>query len=401
MKKTLLSLFLLVTPLCAAAQTVLFHTGDESGFPYRIPAIAKAKNGNLIALTDRRPCGSDIGYGRVDIFGRVSTDNGATWGEPFNVLVGSGQGEDAGYGDACLVADCRRNELLLVCVSGDVPYWKSSPQHRQRIVALHAHYNKRKAQWVWDKQPTDLSSLIYDSLLEGRVGGLFMGSGRICQSRMVKVGSYHRLYAALCTHKGNFVIFSDDFGRSWNLLGSADRSPAIKGDEPKCEELPDGSVLLSSRKNGGRWFNVFRFSNAEKAIGCWGSAVDSQQAPGGITNEGTPCNGEILIVPAKRLSDGRNTCLALQSIPAGPQRSNVTIYYKELTAPETYNTPLRFASHWTGSYRVSTTGSAYSTMTLQADGRIAFFYEEEPGNYQMVYRPLRLGDITNGAFDVR
>ena len=107
--------------LCGAgllsAQTLLFHTGDTSGYPYRIPAIATAPCGDIIALSDRRPCGGDIGYGRVDILGRISTDNGQTWGEPFNVLVGTGKGADTGYGDACLVADRERDEVLLVCVS--------------------------------------------------------------------------------------------------------------------------------------------------------------------------------------------------------------------------------------------------------------------------------------------
>ena len=95
------------------------------------------------------------------------------------------------------------------------------------------------------------------------------------------------------------------------------------------------------------------------------------------------------------------THLALQSLPAGPKRTNVTIYYKELSTPETYNTPLRFASNWEGHFQVSKTGSAYSTMIQQRDGRIAFFYEEEPEWYQMVYRALTLDEITGGRFSAK
>ena len=40
--------------------------------------------------------------------------------------------------------------------------------------------------------------------------------------------------------------------------------------------------------------------------------------------------------------------------------------------------------------------SAYSTMCQQKDGRIAFFYEEEPYIYNMVYVPLTLKQATNG-----
>lgn len=398
MKKILFSFALFLSVLAASAQTVLFHTGDETGYPYRIPAIAKAVNGDLIALSDWRPCGNDIGFGRVDIMGRVSTDNGSHWGDAFKVLQGSGKGADAGYGDACFVADRKRNELLLVCVSGDVPYWQSKPEHRQRMVTLHARYDKKLKQWQWDKEVADITSMIYDDLLHGTINGLFMGSGRICQSSKVKVGKYYRLYAALCTHKGNFVVYSDDFGRTWGLLGDYKQSCAPKGDEPKCEELPDGSVLLSSRKDGGRYFNVYTYTDKKSAAGSWAEAVDSREAPKGIRNEGTPCNGEILILPVRKAADGKKTVLALQSIPAGPQRAKVTIYYKELTTPDTYNTPMAFASNWQGEYQVTEKLSAYSTMIQQADGRIAFFYEEEPHAYQMVYRAIDLKDITQGKY---
>lgn len=396
----ILSIFaaFLASTLIASAQTCLFHTGDSTGYPYRIPAIAKAKNGQLIALSDLRPCGGDIGYGRVDILSRVSADNGASWSKAVPVLQGSGKGADAGYGDACLVADRDRNELLLVCVSGNVPYWQSSPEHRQRIVATHARYNKKNGKWEWSPlPPSDLTKQVYDDIFDGRIRGLFMGSGRICQSRMVKVGKYYRLYGALCTHRGNFVIYSDDFGRTWNALGSAEVSCAPSGDEPKCEELPDGSVLLSSRRSGGRFFNVFRYTDTAKAKGVWGQPADTRFAPGGIKNESGACNGEILIVPCHR-ADGKATTLALQSLPAGPGRSNVTIYWKELVAAADYNTPLRFASNWQGAFRVTSLGSAYSTMVQQADGRIAFFYEEEPQYYQMIYKAIDLSEITGGKF---
>lgn len=398
MKKTFIILLACCTwaATALAQQITLFETGDASGYPYRIPAITTDKDGQLIALTDRRPCGGDIGFGRVDILGRISHDHGKTWSEPFNVLVGTGSGPETGFGDACLVADAKRKELLLVCVSGDVPYWNSTVDKSQRFVYTHGHWDKKTKSWKWDA-PTDQTAHIYRELLGGRINGLFMGSGRICQSKQVKVGKYYRLYGALCTHRGNFVIYSDDFGRSWNVLGDAITSCAPKGDEPKCEELPDGSVLLSSRKHGGRYFNVYRYLNVKTGEGVWGHPVDSRQAPGGISNEGTPCNGEILIVDA-RTAEGKRTKVALQSIPAGPGRENVTIYWKELAKPSDYNTPLRFASNWQGSFQVSHTTSAYSTMTLQADGRIGFFWEENGrnGGYNMDYRPLTIEEITGG-----
>lgn len=388
--------------MASTAQTVLFHTGDYTGYPYRIPAIATAKNGDLIALSDIRPCGNDIGYGRVDILMRTSRDNGATWSYPTTVLAGTGNpGNDCGYGDACLVADSERDELLLVCCAGDVPYWSSKIGHTQRIVSTHATRDARTGRWQWCQEPIDLTSMVFEGLLQNRINGLFMGSGRICQSRKVKVGDYYRVYGALCTHGGNFVIYSDDFGRTWQLLGSPTQSPAPRGDEPKCEELPDGSVLLSSRKDHGRYFNIFSYSDTRTGAGQWATPVATDEVAGGIKNQGRATDGEILLLHVRECATNRPTILVLQSIPAGPNRSNVTIYWKELRTPADYDTPQHFAENWPGSYQVSHTGSAYSTMTLQHDKRIGFFYEEEPSYYQMVYLPLTLETITQGKYSVQ
>ena len=48
-KKHLLAWLLALLPWTGGAQTVLFHTGDSTGYPYRIPAIATARDGQLVA----------------------------------------------------------------------------------------------------------------------------------------------------------------------------------------------------------------------------------------------------------------------------------------------------------------------------------------------------------------
>ena len=401
MKKILCTLFAVASFCTVTAQTCLFHTGDEKGVPYRIPAIVTAKNGDVVALSDIRPCGNDIGYGRVDILQRVSKDNGKTWSDVETVLEGSGKGEDCGYGDACLVADRCRNELLLVCVSGDVPYWQSKINHKQRIVCTHAKYNKKTQKWEWEKHPKDLTEMVYHDLLGDQINGLFMGSGRICQSTKIKVGKYYRIYGALCTHKGNYVIYSDDFGYNWKVLGSNTESCARYGDEPKCLELPDGSVLLSSRKDNGRFFNIFRYTDEKLATGTWGAVVASDKVEGGIKNSARGTNGEVLILDAVRTNDKKPVKVVLQSVPAGPGRTNVTIYWKEIHSQVDYLTPLAFAKNWNGSFLVTDKGSAYSCMTLQRDNTIGFFYEEEPNYYQMMYKRLTLEEITNGDLKLK
>ena len=132
----------------------------------------------------------------------------------------------------------------------------------------------------------------------------------------IKAGSHYRIYAALCARpNGNRVIYSDDFGRTWKALGGCDALAAAAGDEAKCEELPDGSVVLSSRIRGGRLFNIYRYSDVATGEGSWGEAAYSSYENVGCHSEDNACNGGILMIPAIRTEDRQQVTLALQSVP--------------------------------------------------------------------------------------
>ena len=125
----------------------------------------------------------------------------------------------------------------------------------------------------------------------------------------------------------------------------------------------------------------------------------------GVAALNNSCNGEVMILPAIRNKDGKKLYLALQSLPLGSGRSNVGIYYKELEDYNDFLTPKHFAKDWDGRYRSSITGSAYSTMTLQADNALAFIYEEDTystsgGGYTIVYKSYTIEKITDGKYSL-
>lgn len=93
--------------------------------------------------------------------------------------------------------------------------------------------------------------------------------------------------------------------------------------------------------------------------------------------------------------------LIIQSLPVADKRAEVTIYYKALESEADYATPKALASNWEGSYLVTHAGSAYSTFCIQKDKKIGFFYEEEPGYYNMVYKALSVEDITSGKYSMK
>ena len=315
-----------------------------------------------------------------------------------------------GYGDAAIVADREQNKLLVMMVCGRTVCWNgrwhpdstATSPNINRVARVYATYNETSGEWEWT-EPVEVTNSIYELFLNNgtpTVSSMFIGSGRICQSRTIKIGDYYRLYCSIWTRdNGNRVIYSDDFGGSWHILGTVNDRPASGGDEPKCEELPDGSVLLSSRKGGGRYFNVFTYSDIEKGTGSWGTVVSSNNVTNGLSFGGNSTNGEVFIFKAKEKNSGDIKHIILQSVPTGSGRSDVSIYYKVLEN-ETKYTPTTISQNWTLAKHVSTRGSAYSTITLQKDGRIGFFYEEEPNGYCMVYVPFTIEELTNDRYSL-
>ena len=409
----------------------LYNTSKGDGVipPYRIPGISTASNGRLITAAARLVCGTDPGYGQVDVVCRTSDDHGATWSDMIDVAVGTGRTSatvnyfDTAFGDPAIVADRTSDEVLIIAVAGCTVYGNGNTT-RQNPNLIATILSKDNGE-TWE-EPINVTEAIYSLFDAGNpIQSAFVGGGKVFQSRIVKKDKYYRLYAAMCARpNGNRVVYSDDFGKTWHALGGASALPAPGGDEPKCEELPDGRVILSSRVGGGRIYNIYTYSNTLTGEGSWSTSVKSTFEGSGLTPGGNSTNGEILVVPVQRNSDGKEMYLALQSLPTGGGRTNVGIFYKELTDVTDLNTVADFATGWNGFFQVSNTSSAYSSMDLQADDRIGFIYEETltgfgrrdnpvstsfPNGegqhnfdgFDNIYVAYELEYITNGAYSVK
>lgn len=398
----------------------------------RIPAIttvgAGDHKGRVITAYDFRWCNGDLGGGNIDLTIASSDDNGQTWtapdfardanGDPVteynhkwstetntwnDVKAKATEAWDAAWGDAALVADRESGTVMMIAVGGPTGFWASRRNNPQSAIRWISHDGGDT--WTAAENITEKIYSLFDSepLFAGKIDGMFFGSGRAMQSRYVKVGKYYRVYTVISTQVNggstrNYVLYTDDMGENWHVLGSTAQCPVkSNADEPKCEELPDGSVLLAARRYGGnRNFNVFRYTNPTTGEGKWmGDHVGTDMGMGTIH----ACDGEIYMLPVKNVATQEHCFLALQSFPYGGTRKDVSIAWKALSEGEDFVNANCF-TRWGGRYQVCNGSSAYTTMSLMHNGNIGFFYEQEiTGTYDGVFKEIPVEVITNGRYE--
>lgn len=384
---------------------------SNSNVPYRIPAIAKNHNGDLIAVADYRYTKSDIGVvknGKLDLHYRIKDGNSGEWGDVMTLVEAFGEGDDnIAFGDPCIVAD-NDNVLVLSCV-GNVSFQQGNHENHQGVARFYSYDGGKTWSNYEDIGDQFLNQL--DKRSDGNVNSFFVGSGKIAQSRIVKKDDYYRLYCALLVKVNNgeyvnYAFYSDDFGKNWNLLGEIEDCPIPFGaDEPKMEELPNGNVVISSRISGGRAFNIFHFKDLLAGTGKWDKMAISNGMVNGVMASSNACNGEILLLPAVENATGENLYLLLQSVPMDEEgrRAKVGINYKVLHSGKDFDTPSSIAKDWDGYYIITPNTSAYSTMVTDKDNNIAFLMEENGNNsgYDMVFQTIPVEVITDGKYSYR
>lgn len=386
----------------ANAQTRLFTNGSEGKTPifWRIPSIVRLTGGDLWAFTDKRYwAATDLGNGgdkphKIEIYGIKSSDNGASWGSSAVVLQSnenaSGDQEYLyAFGDAGTVVDRESGHVLMMTASGKSGVGSSNAG---RPYVTRSVFDNT----AWTT--TNVSDQFYGTNYAYGTH-LFVTSGRIIQSTIYKKDKYYRLYAGVCLYSKNasYVVYSDDFGETWHYLGGYQQAPVPDGDECKVEELPNGDILLQTRRRvggAGRYFNVFSFSDLAKGEGTWqASAVTSGASDISGQTFASACNGELMLVPAKRVSDNKQTYVVLLSVPSSGDgsRTKVCIYWKEL--PSFYSNPTNYVAGW-NKYLCNTQFRAYTTMALDNTGDIAFLAEGDG----IWFQKLSLATITSNKY---
>ncbi len=350
------------------AHTLVYQPGDYNSANYRIPAVITAKDGSLVAMTDKRKYNEGDLPEDIDIVCNRSTDGGHSWSEPYTIALGTGYNH--GFGDCAVVWSNDENGLIAGFVGGP-GLWNSTPSNPIRSYIARSYDNGQ----TWT-EPEDITNFIFGNScivpeqrtwrasFFGSGNGLRTSTGRIMFVAAIRETTAQSLY--------NHAVYSDDNGQTWHVSGRA----SVAGDEAKVAELADGRILMSIRHGGNRWYNISEDGGEtwQPSTSTWYDIV----APA--------CNGDMIRYTSVNQGHDRNRLL--HSVPYGNSRTDVSVY---VSYDEGETWPVRKC--------IVPYSSAYSSLCILPDGTIGLYVEESyagASGYSTVFYNFSLEWLTDG-----
>lgn len=346
MKNTLI-LLLLVAVGCRAQQETfkiadgvlnhqdLFNTSMNPDVScYRIPALATAPNGDIIAAIDERvPSCGDLKWSKdINIVIRRSSDNGKTW-SAIEKIVDFPLGRSAS--DPSMIVDAVTNEIFLFYNYMDLDKEKD-------VYYLHVVKSSDNGK-TWS-QPEDITPQIAKQ--EWHSDFKFITSGRGIQTR-----SGALLHCMVNLNSGLHVFGSKDHGKSWFFIDT----PVSPADESKIMELANGDWMINARANkeGKRYVHISSDEGKSWATRPEPTLID----PG--------CNASIVRYTSIEAGYKKNRLL-FSNAKSEKGRVNMTvrISYDE-------------GETWSEGKTIYKGESAYSSMTIMDNGNIGLFFEQD------------------------
>lgn len=416
-----------------------FATSEEYSRYYRIPAITRASDGTLVALSDARKMHIHDVTNSIDVVSRRSSDNGKTWSDYVVIFQGSQNGTNCynwkGYGDAA-VASFANGTVIATAIHG-FGLAGSSTDPATDVVWKVSRDNGKS----WGSEYT-----MDRKLFGGLRGNISPGNICVANEGYIKgkalVGlrtstSPNKDSNSSASHQRIYCLTYDPDENKWTQVKiSVQESTWWGSTEPKTYDYLENTsnyldevqfvqvakdqYILSARSDasGNRLFYRLTFTSATDAT----ATMISQSG----MNLANPCNGDLIKYAAKGGTYILHTVPKDMVYGSNNCRTSLSAYYTKLstsgklTWTRSLNLfdPFDYTSGGAAKTGIGAMDEAaqYSSLSMQEDGTIAVLMEAYPyairhidqvsstygrhwGDWVMgqYYINLRIGDIVDGA----
>lgn len=420
--------------LLYAPKYAKFATSVEYSKYYRIPAITRASDGTLVALSDARKNHIHDVTNNIDVVSRRSIDNGKTWSDYLVIFQGSAEGTDCynwkGYGDAA-VASFPNGTVMATAIHGfGLGNDGNNPSNSKKDPGTDVVWKvSRDNGKTWSYEYT-LSRDLYG----GMRGNISPGNICVAKSGILKGKAVAALRTSKYPNNGNnyqgaisriYCMAYDPDDNSWTKVAFDGTEYISEGellDEAQFLEVGENDFILSVRytkKGDARKFYRVHINSSTSASATAVSQTGMKLMSG--------CNGDLITYKAK---DGAE--YILHTVPKDMVyendncRTSLSAYYTTATTSGDLK--------WTRSIDLfdpfdNTVGgeaksgigaidetAQYSSLSVQEDGTIAVLMEAYPlairhqdtdnssykrhwGDWVMgqYYMNLRIGDLIPNA----
>jgi len=339
----------------------VFVNGAEGHACYRIPAIVRAANGDLLAFAEGRVASCSDSTRVIRIVCKRSTDQGATWG-PLQVIGRNLiDGEEYAAQNPSPVVDTGLGAGRVILLFNKLEHseWDLARGiGRSRIVMLVSDDHGQ----TW-REETDITPFVADPdgwrVQRPTIGHAIQLRHGPVRGRLLYAGVFTQGERSVFDSQ-NYVFWTDDLGHTWQIGGVL---PCIGLNEAIAAELEGGGLLINSRAYRDQR-PLGRRAVTRAVWDAQGRLIFGETAPDDTLIDPAVQASLIRLTWADQEGSGSRSRL-LFSNPAHPRAR------RQMTVRLSYDD----GQTWPISRVVDPGPSAYSDLVIQADGRIGLLYE--------------------------
>lgn len=360
---------------CLRAQPVVFRSGNDNYASFRIPAIIKAPNGDLLAFCEGRVNNSGD-FGNIDIVMKRSTDGGNSW-SAIQVVVDA---DSLQAGNPAPVVDLLDpaypgGRIFLFYNTGNNHEGEVRKGKGQRKVVFVSSTDNGK---TWGA-PVDISEQTHR---HGKAEDWRSYANTPGHALQLEKGKYKgRIYVAANHSEGQpksrfeeyraHGFYSDDHGKTFSLSESVSFQG---GNESTAAELSDSRLMMNSRNQRGdkrmRIVSISEDGGNRWASSFFDSTLIDPVCQGSIVNIGWRDNRAVLAFSNAATTRRRDSLMVRVSLDEGASWKHALL-----------------VDHDSGKKKKDYT--AYSDLVLVNKNTLGVLYERN-GYQEILYQPIRL-----------